>query len=250
VGQKNRGIVAVGEVLGGPADRPLEPRSLPFWPGEPEFEVKRRIRLRYVVPPNAPLWLAEDTEGALGGLSVANGQGNKLYKVTPNQWARVISALGGWPETDVPARAATASAEDSHARRGQGFSQSPERKRAVELRAMCVATAYFEARGYTVTDTSANKPYDLVATKGDTRLFVEVKGTTTGGEQVILTKNEVAHAQGHPGECVLFVVHDIEVAGDSEPVASGGVEKMIEPWVPADEDLVALSFQYRVPLGV
>ncbi len=133
-------------------------------------------------------------------------------------------------------------------RKGQGFASSPERRKAVELHAMSVATARFTALGYEVENTSANKPYDLVATREGERLFVEVKGTTGGGEQVFLTKNEVAHAQAHPDECVLLVVHGIDVAGDPEhPVAGGGTERVIWPWVPSDDDLLALSFQYTLP---
>lgn len=76
--------------------------------------------------------------------------------------------------------------------------------------------------------------------------LVEVNGTTTAGEQVFLTKNEVAHAQEHSGERVLFILHDIEAEELTvgEPRASGGVEKVIWPWVPADEDLLAISFRY------
>ena len=56
---------------------------------------------------------------------------------------------------------------------------------------MGVATTFFEDEGYCVKDTSADEPYDLVVTKADELLFVEVKGTSTAGEQVFLTKNWV-----------------------------------------------------------
>ena len=59
------------------------------------------------------------------------------------------------------------------------------------MRANEAATAYLEGLGYDVQDTSANKPYDLVGRRKGARVFVDVKGTTTAGEKVFLTKNEV-----------------------------------------------------------
>ena len=146
--------------------------------------------------------------------------------------------------------AATAEAQATCEKQsGQRFASSAEFRSAVEMRAMKVAADHFEGNGYTVGDTSANRPYDLVATHGDETLYVEVKGTTTPGEKVFLTKNEVAHAKEHPGECVLFVVHDITVRGDTaeDLVASGGEMRVMWPWSPDDEDLVALVYQYTLP---
>lgn len=88
-----------------------------------------------------------------------------------------------------------------------------------------------------------------MARKNGESIFLEVKGTSAGGEQVFLTRNEVLHAQAHPGNCVLFILHGIaveEVTGN-EPRASGGSEKVIWPWVPVEADLTALTFQYAVP---
>ena len=36
---------------------------MPFWVGEPELAPQRRIRVRYIGPPNAPLWLGDDVDG-------------------------------------------------------------------------------------------------------------------------------------------------------------------------------------------
>ncbi len=83
---------------------------------------------------------------------------------------------------------------------------------------MKVAGAYFAARDYECEDTSADKPYDLVARKDGESVFVEVMGTSAGGEQVFLNRNEVLHAQAHHGNCVLFILRGIvveEVTGDA-----------------------------------
>jgi hypothetical protein len=116
------------------------------------------------------------------------------------------------------------------------------------MHAMNVAKEHFLELGYEVEDTSANKPYDLVATKGEETLYVEVKGTTTPGAQVFLTKNEVKHAREHPKQMVLFIVYDIAVAEvDGNPVASGGSERFLWPWLVDDGVLTALQFAYEVP---
>lgn len=54
-----------------------------------------------------------------------------------------------------------------------------------------------------VHDRHVGNSFDLLATRGDERLYVEVKGTSTSGEQVILTKNEVAHARANKAVMVL-----------------------------------------------
>ena len=150
---------------------------------------------------------------------------------------------------EVLADASQAAQEETYAhKRGQGFTSSPERRKAIESRAMDTARLYFEDLKYQVEDTSANRPYDFVAIKGDEKLYVEVKGTSTAGEQVILTKNEVAHARNHSGQMVLFIVHGIEVEEiDGEPVAKGGDEKILWPWDVDSGELTALQFVYEVP---
>lgn len=144
--------------------------------------------------------------------------------------------------------AAAAEAQAAAERRvGQGFVSSAACRRAVELHAMDRAKAFY--RDSMVEDTSATESYDLVATKGGERLYIEVKGTTTRGDTVFLTKNEVAHARAHQGQCVLFVVANIEVTGDDDVgwTTSGGDDHVIVGWEPAPEDLVALAYQYTVP---
>ena len=131
---------------------------------------------------------------------------------------------------------------------GQGFSSSPERNKAIEMQAMAAATAYFEDRCYTVKDTSKHKPYDLVARKEGGLVYVEVKGTTGGGEQVNVTRGEVEHARAHRDQTVLFVLHGVEVEdGEDGPVATGGTKKVLWPWDVDAGELVPISFTHRLP---
>ncbi len=179
----------------------------------------------------------------------------KFTVVEEEKSAVALKRLGlGTTTADTVEKVAVGAALDSDekreaGRKGQGFSASPERRKAVEQRAMTVAKTHLEERGFDWEDTSANKPYDLIGTKAGEKIYIEVKGTSARGERVFLTKNEVAHAQSHPDECVLFILHDISVEETTpgEPKASGGIEKVIWPWTPQNNDLVALSFQYAVP---
>jgi len=197
--------------------------------------------------------LEEDESGLLAGLSVANAQGNKLYKITLTQWQDLVAAMGGWPGDDLAVQQAVVEAaqeatERAAARaRGQGFSSNPERNKAIEMHAMEAATVYFEDKGYTVTDTSAHKPYDLVARKEEELLYVEVKGTTGGGEQVNVTRGEVEHARSHQDQMALFILHNIEVKdGEDGPVASGGRRRVLWPWYVDAGELVPISFTFKL----
>jgi hypothetical protein len=143
-------------------------------------------------------------------------------------------------------------AEDHYAKsRGQGFSASPKRKRAVELHAMSKAKSYLEMKGYQCQDTSANRPYDIEARKDGQILYVEVKGTTAGGEHVFVTKNEVEHARLNSDNSLLFILHDIEMddSNPDSPKASGGVEKVVWSWSPEPSHLTCLSYRYEVDVG-
>lgn len=116
---------------------------------------------------------------------------------------------------------------------------------------MTVATAYYESCGYTVTDSSrasgGTNPWDLTCVLGDRELHVEVKGTTGKDMYVNLTRNEVAHASDPDVEAALFLVYEIAVTGDSgAPVASGGMMRSVEPWVPDPARLTPTMFSYRL----
>ncbi|MDB4724710.1 DUF3883 domain-containing protein [Planctomycetota bacterium] len=252
--QEVRGIACFAEVLEEAEVRHGDAASARFFTGGDPGSESRRIRIKYVPIPSGPLWMDENDPGLLGDLSVAGGQGNKLYHVSKQQWEDLLAAAGGWPGEDSVAEAAviaaTAAVEDrQEGSGGQGFGRSAKFRRAVELHAMSLAETHFESLGYSWEDTSANKPYDLVARRGEKRLFVEVKGTTTEGEKVFLTKNEIAHARSHAGDCVLFMVRRIAVTGSEADGfhTQGGEQHLVQPWVPASEDLTALSFQYVVP---
>jgi hypothetical protein len=67
---------------------------------------------------------------------------------------------------------------------------------------------------------------------------------------VILTRNEILHARCWPS-VDLVVVTEIVVEGrdTDHPVATGGVAHLCQNWIPAEEDLTPLGYDYVTGLG-
>jgi hypothetical protein len=105
------------------------------------------------------------------------------------------------PDLDVPLGSARRQAD-------------PLLRRAVEVHAEDVAIEVLKAEGYSDI-VRVGKPYDLRALRIDgEELHVEVKGSLLRVDSVILTPNEVQHADDHATS--LIVVDEIEVTiGDS-----------------------------------
>lgn len=128
---------------------------------------------------------------------------------------------------------------------GQGFQITKAEQRAVELRAVAVAVARLKAEQWAVTDVGATESYDLDCRRGEERLWVEVKGTTSLGESVILTKNEVAlHRAKYPANA-LAVVSEIALDRSVDPpIASGGRLTLVSPWQIEEDALAPLAYSY------
>ena len=124
---------------------------------------------------------------------------------------------------------------------------SAEERRAVEVRAVEVAGAYLNERGYKVKDVGATESYDLHATRQREVLKVEVKGTVGDGAEVILTRNEVALHRAEFPNTMLAIVARIRL--DRNPLsATGGSLRTVQPWRPEDDNLAPLAYSYQVPV--
>jgi hypothetical protein len=132
---------------------------------------------------------------------------------------------------------------------GQGFQISSKIRRAVELKAMGLATAYFKNLGWRVENVSQRESYDLRCLKDIEELHVEVKGTTSNGSQVLLTPNEVEHAKLNRLNAVLVVVSHLQVndMDADEPKVTGGEIKVFQPWLLNDNALKAVGYTYQIP---
>lgn len=245
-----RGVVALAEVLGAPQMRPENVASAPYWKERHAHTEQRRIVIRYVLPPGAPLWLTKATVPILSSLTVSRGQGSKAYRVDPPDWWRLLDALGGWPEDEDDDERAAAEHQESRSHRrahGQGRQISQQAREAIEDHSMDCAKAYFRSLDYTVEDKSKGNPFDLLCTKGDEILYVEVKGTTTLGQEVLLTKNEVSFAESNGEQMVLFILHSIDLPPEKDGTvrATGGVTQVTQPWRIDRRCLTALTYAYR-----
>jgi uncharacterized protein DUF3883/EVE domain-containing protein len=133
--------------------------------------------------------------------------------------------------------------------RGQRWLESPAVRRAIELHAMQAGIEHYTGQGWSVEDVSAFCSYDLHCERDDRVLRVEVKGTTSTGERVLLTRSEVAQARAGSPNTALFVLAEVTVAkeADDRPSARGGRAIVLEPWMPHDEDLEPMAYEYKVP---
>jgi hypothetical protein len=105
---------------------------------------------------------------------------------------------------------------------------------------------YYRDRGWIVTDTRHNRPYDAVADKGMERIYLEAKGTQSRGDSVIVTPNEVNHARQHPGECVMGIWSDMKLVDGVMDRGSGKFR--ILPFSPEDQDLRPRDFDWAPPI--
>ncbi|MFJ1932692.1 MrcB family domain-containing protein [Kitasatospora sp. NPDC088160] len=150
---------------------------------------------------------------------------------------------------EVAAKTAGRRTRSSRSARGQGFRLTVEERRAVELHAVLMATEYFQGQGWEVKDVGAKESFDLLLSRGGGRLHVEVKGTTSEGGQVVLTRAEVERQRILAPHNALVVVHSIELDRTAKPVtASGGTLHCTSPWTIEEADLTVVSYLYSTGL--
>jgi hypothetical protein len=124
-----------------------------------------------------------------------------------------------------------------------------EQKKSIERRAMRVTKAYLEDHGWDpgdIKDTGATKPYDYHCQSEEKELFVEVKGTTSLGEQVVLTRREVEHHLKVYPKNALSIVSGIELTGVNKTRAVKGEIRFIAPWKVNKDSLTVISYTYGV----
>jgi hypothetical protein len=128
---------------------------------------------------------------------------------------------------------------------GQGFQSDIEIRLKIEAHAMGTCMKHYLSLGYEVEDVSANRSYDFVIKKDGQTRAVEVKGTQTSGDTIILTKNEVDLSRAQGSNMVLFIVHSIIM--NKKTVKKGsGVVSIIDPWQVSNDRLMPISFTYRL----
>ena len=137
----------------------------------------------------------------------------------------------------------------AHRRRSRATRLTAEQRRVVEIRAMKIARTVLRKQGWTkIIDTSAGNPFDFHCKRGNSEIWVEVKGTTSNGSSVVLTRNEVRHHRlVHPNSS-LIIVHSIRLTGSKRTTATEGIPFEITPWQIQDADLDPIGFDYTTGL--
>jgi len=134
----------------------------------------------------------------------------------------------------------------SHQEHGQEFA-SKEVREIIEKYSMEEAKKYFSARGFRVEDCHKTSPYDYKCIKDGEAFFLEVKGSTSSGSQILLTANEVRWMKLHPKTMKLFVLHSIQLTGvPTKLKASGGTTWVVEPWKLNLDKLVPIGYTYKL----
>ena len=175
---------------------------------------------------------------------------------------REAVAIHAWIDSGLngPAPSSTASGEIDavvdaidHAAgkraRGQGYQSSPAARRALEQHSMDRAMRYFDTLGWsTITDVSRSRCFDLLCQRGTSELRVEVKGTTSEGSRILLTRNEVTHARRVFPRVALYILADVKLTVADEAIyrADGGTEIVRNPWDIRPDRLQPLAFEYTV----
>ncbi len=127
----------------------------------------------------------------------------------------------------------------------QGFRMSAKDRKAVEMRAMELATEHLENMGYKVTEKYTNHPYDLLAENSSESLMVEVKGSTSKTvDAILMTRNEVHLHSSNKGDTALAIVSGIKLPIDGSP-STGGTLEFIHGWAIDEWDLLPLAYEVK-----
>lgn len=176
-----------------------------------------------------------------------------LLQLLPELKGPVDSLLGESNGATLPSEVEEASSQFAAAagrRRRNAFTQGrqtdPAIRAAIEAHAMNLALEHYLNLGE-VVDTSLTESYDYAVDIEGVEWHIEVKGTTSAGESVLLTPNEVSHALAYE-HVALFVVSDIQIENrEGGPVAIGGRIQVHHPWTLDTAYLSATGYSYEIP---
>ncbi|MBM3948710.1 MAG: EVE domain-containing protein [SAR202 cluster bacterium] len=250
-GGKQRGVIALGEVVGPPTKR--SDSLNPYWVNPSDGNsMEERVAIKYVTPSRVPLWIGDSNAQAFEGPSVARARGGTVCHLDESEWQTILDRVGGWPAATsseaAAVRRAVSTQPDEQRGHGQRFLLDSRARKSVEAYAMNRAINHFESQGWDAKDVSRLCSFDLLCRKRGvemSEMHVEVKGTTTRGEEVIPTDSEVRHANSF-GLMALYICANIRLSTDErgEPITSGGVAIVEQPWQLNKEALTPIAYCY------
>jgi hypothetical protein len=151
-------------------------------------------------------------------------------------------------DPDVEGENLSASSLESARVEAQGFQPDSRVRKAIEEYSLKRAESWLkkkEMKGCAIQ--RSGRPHDLIARKGRKRLYVEVKGTQSDAKEIVLTANEVTFARKHSESMRLFVLHSVKLRWKGKkPIASGGAEFVVKPWLPVKTLLEPVQYWYRL----
>jgi hypothetical protein len=160
-----------------------------------------------------------------------------------------LTVPGDSPEIADIEQAVFAIADPQRKRKGPRLTGAE--RRVIEQRAVVVTREHFESAlmGYTTKDVGDKESFDILAIKSDETVKVEVKGTTSNGTEIVLTRNEVKlHKDDHPANA-LAIVRNIQLhRQDDGPTATGGELQLTMPWEIDDARLEPIAYRYSTGL--
>lgn len=159
-------------------------------------------------------------------------------------WEAHLDDLFDWDES---ASEASASIEPGRASGGgQGRQLDPAVRKLIEDAAQDRLMNHYSALGWDVEDTRIGNPYDAIARRGRDVVYLEAKGTTTPGSSVIVTREEVRHAQAHHGKCVVGIWSGMTFLDDGEVDPDSGEFRILD-FHPAESELEVIDYRWRLP---
>lgn len=160
-----------------------------------------------------------------------------------------ITSLSSSNPKDVLGEAVQHSQDGSSSPQGQGREEDPQVRLAIEKYAVGLAKQYYQGRGYDVDERG--KPYDLHCEKQGELLHVEVKGSRSLLDAVVVTINEVTDARDPAWRSDLYVVDAIELqrGAEGDLICSGGRQRVLPGWYPEDARLKPTQYRYSLPVS-
>lgn len=228
VQQRRAALLAVRDSL--QAAHPGQPLYFPWT----RYQDSLRTFQTYLAKlPRATLGLLPELGGAVDTLIEETGPEAPLLP-TVEKAGRDIASAAGRPQPALRGK-------------GQGFALDQQVKVAVEAHAMNAALVHYAALG-NITNVSRRESYDYELEIDGVRWHVEVKGTTGDPHEILLTPNEVEHADRYP-HVALFVLSNVTVVrgGDGAVTVSGGRPSIFHPWSLDQTRLSPVGYKYRLP---
>lgn len=195
-----------------------------------------RAHLKTVLPD-----VAADWEPRSGGVTLTHPE----VKALASEWAKHT----GNADAGATHRGGSGADDSDEARPGgQGTLQDAERRKKIEDAAQDRLTRHYEDLGYDVEDVRYKGPYDAIATRHGETLYLEAKGTTTPGDTVIVTRNEVAWARNHPDQCVIGIWAGIQFNPEGSVAPEAGTFT-VHPWDPNTGALTPRDHDWTPPVA-